>query len=64
MVAGCDETQGRVGLQENFVDASGSKQQPKYTHIGCAALRRLAARARRQRSRHSNLLEITLLEQT
>jgi len=37
-----------VGVQGRLLDASGSTRQPKYTPIGGAELRRLAARARRQ----------------
>ena len=48
VMAGCDVTQARVGVQGRFLDASGSTLQPKYSPIGGAAQRRLAARARRQ----------------
>jgi len=48
VMAGCDVTQARVGVQGHFLDASGSTLQPKYSPIGGAAQRRLAARARRQ----------------
>jgi len=47
-VAHGDVTQARVGVQGRFLDASGSTLQPKYSPIGGAAQRRLAARARRQ----------------
>ena len=37
-----------MGVQGRFLDASGSTWQPKYNLSEGAALRRLAARARRQ----------------
>jgi len=37
-----------MGVQGRFWDESGSTRQPKYTPFRGAALRRLAARARRQ----------------
>jgi len=37
-----------VGVRGRFLDASGWTQKSKYTPIGAAALRHLAARARRQ----------------
>ena len=37
-----------MGVQGRFLDASGSTRQPKYNPFRRAALRHLAARARRQ----------------
>jgi len=48
VVACCDVTQTRMDVQGRFLDASGLTRQPKYTPFRIAALRSLAARARRQ----------------